>query len=222
MAFESEPLAAAESKYCEKYPNNLEIRLISDGSALNTSVDELKDHSERYIFRVGWKFDKITNSWKPPGEVITEPGRNPSIVTSFRILVDWNFKTTLPLEIIVGNEKINLVMSYAFDPFPEIIRWLELIIQGKSSRVLIDEEGIYHELISYAKEQGQIRLIITYSRRREVLLDVLINRRLVVEGFYNVVNSVINNPKFMLTWFSTGNRGPLDYKSELISEFLSK
>jgi len=218
--FEKKSLTEVEFIYSRKFSNGFDFRLISDSGTQLKKDSELIELFEETIFESAWKFDPLSDSWRPPGEPIAEPKGNLIGVYDFKIQVNWSFKTNLPLEIIVNKKKIEMIFSSVFDPFPSLIKWLEKIIQGESSRILIDEEGEYHELTSYIKKEGMVRLIIEHGRKRDVLLDILIPIKLVVEQFYMVMHSVINSPRFMQTWFSIGERGPSDYKSDIIESFL--
>ena len=110
-----------------------------------------------------------------------------------------------------------MAWSEVYDPLPGLIKWLEHIIKGISTRLFIDEEGKFHELISYAKEPEQIRfLIIKYHRGKETQLDVIIPKKLVIEKFYKIPTRVNSTPSFLERWTSKGTQ----YKSDFVRKYL--
>ena len=70
-------------------------------------------------------------------------------------------------------------------PVPDVLAWLERLLNGSAARVLIDEEGDQTEILVYPKEQGMVRLVVfRYCETDEKRIDVLLRLRDLVVQFY--------------------------------------
>ena len=178
-------LSDIEIRFAEKYRGDYKFRLISQGGSGRTQDEEWKIWFDYLVFIGGWRFDQVDRTWKPPEDPPIEPKSIPIPMNEFKILSGSKFA-------LESGEVIELKLSFSHNPYFPVIRWLEQIIRGESTRAFIDGESRYLELISYSKEKGKIRFIINYytgssEETRETMLDALVPRRAVIEEFYHYI-----------------------------------
>ena len=179
---ERQHLDRVRAKYAELYPEGLEIRAISEG--LLKETEDAIGWSRFDAFEKGWRFDSKKNLWRPPEEPLPEPEGEPLPFSEFKVISSLSFN--------VPSGPIELEGGFTYNPFDRVIRQLEQIISGVPSRAFIDVEGKYLEFISYPKENGKVRFILNYytssgEKWRETLADILIDRRIIVEQFYDYI-----------------------------------
>ena len=93
--------------------------------------------------------------------------------------------------------------SYIYDPFPEMIEWLEAICDGASSAIWqIDEEGssalfIYHADLTVMFGQGARLIHCVAGEEVWRLSGVAVTARAVVEGFYRAFCSMVESADFV-------------------------
>jgi hypothetical protein len=76
--------------------------------------------------------------------------------------------------------------SDVFDQFPGLTKWLEDISNSKSSRILINEEGLYSELSSYNVGLDKIRVIVYLYRAYACEnIDFVVDKKLFVKLLYS-------------------------------------
>jgi hypothetical protein len=80
---------------------------------------------------------------------------------------------------------VEISASNVTDPVPDLLAWLERLVEGGAARVLIDEEGEQTETLVYPKGQGLVRFVLfRYGENDEKRLDLLLTLRDVVVQFY--------------------------------------
>ena len=226
LAGEFITLQEVEILYKQKFQENLEIcKIIEGGWVLKTHHEYVKSRFLWDAFGRGWSFDVKSGSWIKPTEPFTEPKYLPLTSTEFKISVDEHKHGWLGLIFTLGELTIKMSWSDVFDPLPRLITWLENIVQGESSRIWIDEEGRYHELIAYIKNNGQVRLIINYYSPSWEMADgnqihAILPQKLVVGQFYDILTWV-NKPEEFSKWTDLRHNRPIPfYTSVIVENFL--
>jgi hypothetical protein len=86
---------------------------------------------------------------------------------------------------------VEISASNVHDPAPDLLAWLERVVNKNAALVLFDEEGDQAEILVYPKEQGLVRLVVLrYGETDEKRIDVLLKRRDVVIQFCAAVQEL--------------------------------
>lgn len=208
-----------KDRYDKKFKDKLEFRLISQGVSKRSAEEEWEEWFDYLTFKHGWRFDQKSNTWKSPEESLAEPQNVPTSIIGFELLPDFSMR--LP-----SREVVYLRYDYLYganNPMKYILDWLERIISGLPARIFLDVESKYQEFISYPKDRENLRLVINFYSRsndesKEMQLDVLVPKKIVIEQFYNYIINVfctIDRPdEFQV------DRN--EYQSLLVENFLCK
>lgn len=126
--------------------------------------------------------------------------------TVARIQVSYNLPKYgwLPIKIRAGRRSIEIHASAVFDPLPHRIRWLEKIADGEAARMTMDLEGTEAEWFVWpTDDSGVVRFAVTLagnatvSGKREIKLDVLIGRRVLVSSIYEPLVDLWEGERFL-------------------------
>lgn len=176
-----------------------EVRTIRSGlchlDKERSGISSLDFFTYDYAIEDGWSWDHVASTWRAPDEpILNLPGR-PTVVSD----IDVNFGETefgwQPVFFSAGDSSASFRASELFDPFPEILQWLEATARGEHRRVIINQEGSYRELLALpAGDQERVRIAIAHASHwednfREINLDIDIDRYRFVEAYYNALRA---------------------------------
>nr|CRH04464.1 Protein of unknown function [Candidatus Magnetococcus massalia] len=184
-----------------KYENIVEVVEIKR----NFTVGELKNEDAETLFQIeecGWIYDLYEGYWFAPHTLPEYMSREPLIK---EIYVDY--KTSmygwLPCVISVNYQSVIFYASNVFDPFWDLMEWLEAIADGKAPELRIAIEGGAVELKTFqSSDLTQIALIIivpdryTKLDRSEIRLKAVLDRYLLVDAFYTNFKRYINSQAY--------------------------
>ncbi len=116
---------------------------------------------------------------------------NPVIVRFTRCEYGWIYFT-----VITDEYEVDIRASEVYDPFPDLIAWLEAIAVGvKECAFDMEEEGpekrFEFRKISYDK----FRLYIT-DNYEKTLLETFVDRKQLVSAFYNGIKTYASFPDY--------------------------
>jgi len=139
----------------------LEIREINRGARRIRPGEERAEQTFDFLFArmSGWTYDLAADCWRAPDEPIQEPDGSPTHVKQFAVEFEPPVAGWFRFEIQAGGSVSRIHASHVFDPFPTLILWLEQLVQAKYTRLSIDEEGEYHELMVFPAENDLVRFI---------------------------------------------------------------
>lgn len=163
---------------------------------------------------LNWAFDAAVAGWRAPGEAIAPPAGEPSwcgeLATAFgKPHAGW-------ITWVLGAPGQSAVVSCSqvFDPFPDLLRFLEGVADGGFPRLSIDEEGHvaqFHALPAAIPEgrsfEDPFRLSLLGRPGQAgdtVLFDVAMPRRAFVSDVYRAWSTALRQHRaaFLAEWFS--------------------
>lgn len=154
------------------------------------------------------------------------PNAPPETIDEFAVQLGFADVGWMDVEILAGRQAFDFRTSYVFDPYPEILQWLETIAEGGIGRVEVDGEGCATHLMVAASQADAIRFTVvdehsgpgrplTQKMSRsmdghkytfELLCDVELPRREFVAKFYNGLRAGWESPSavgFWERWYNT-------------------
>lgn len=183
-----------------------EVRTISWSwfvpEAAGTGVAGLDDFSRDDPVEYGWAWDDTTGTWVAPEEPIPSLSGKPTATEEFQInfgKVDVGWQ---PIFLCAAGQSTDLYATTLFDPFPEILQWLEVIAREECGRVVINQEGNYRELLAFPlSDRNQVRIVVSrvsgwLAPFREIKLDIDISRRAFVGAFYEALRTHADSEKY--------------------------
>jgi len=165
-----------------------EIKLISEGTVY-VRDDEGKPYvgfsSNSKALSFGWAYDPTSKCWRSPGEMMSEPPGAPSSGEDLEIFTDGPESGWWRITLRTNMQEHTIHCSNEYDPLEELIHWLEMVSKGKSSIVLVDEEGSYTAVTAYARDEGKMRLVCHhYLGGIPRPFDILVSRKKLVQDIY--------------------------------------
>jgi hypothetical protein len=145
-----------------------------------------------YVRSWGWAYDEEAECWRAPGEMVCEPADVPARAGSFAVLSGTPKDGWWPIVIRADTASVGISASNVTDPVPDLMAWLEQLVNGYAARVLIDEEGEQTEILVYPKEQAMVRLVVfDYGEEAdEKVIDGIVGLRDVVVQFYTALQQL--------------------------------
>jgi hypothetical protein len=88
--------------------------------------------------------------------------------------------------VTVGKETTEIRASHIYDPFPDMLSWLERIVAGKPrSSFFVDQEGIKTQFMAVQKDAGRLLIgVRDIGGNTEVRIRKLVDKRRFVAAFY--------------------------------------
>lgn len=132
----------------------------------------------------GWGRDSAADCWHAPHELDRRfPGPTVAVdrldVTYALPEFGW-----IDTTIRAGERIIEFSMSEVFDPVPDLLDWLERLVEGCFGRVSMDVEGWYVDFHSFAQD-GWVRFVVEEGGDgRSMTLDISIDRIALLAGLY--------------------------------------
>jgi hypothetical protein len=143
----------------------------------------------------GWPWDEVAKAWRAPEEpLLTLPGK-PTVVEAIEVNFGEAHVGWQPVFLSAAKHSTRFHASDVYDPFPEIIQWLEIIARGECGRVVVNQEGSYQELLALpVTDRERVRIVVSVLPRsedgfREIELDIDISRRRFVGAFYGALHA---------------------------------
>ena len=154
------------------------------------------------------------------------PDAPPEAVGEFAVRLGFADVGWMDVEILAGRQAFDFRTSYVFDPYPEILKWLEAVASGGAGRVEIDGEGCATHLIVAAAQTDAIRFTVIdehsgpgrpltrkvsrtidgHKYTFELLCDVELPGRKFVAEFYGGLRAGWESPSaesFWERWYNT-------------------
>ena len=115
--------------------------------------------------------------------------------------------------VFVGSQSVNCRGSELWDPFPEMVVWLESISTGaQSCSFKMDEEGAEKEFKAFRCADGSVRLTIEDAIEHCVFLEAQVDARQCVGAFYKNLRSFAASPAY----------SPEQWEDETLSERIQR
>jgi hypothetical protein len=210
----------------------IDVRIITEGFSCRRDEDGnpviRSGSAELTAYDFGWAYDPSSNLFRAPGELLKQPSGGTAIAKKCNVKITGPQNGWASLCLAVNEAEYLIHCSDVFDPFPELIRWLENIASKKSSRILINEEGCYSGLSSYNVDVCTIRLVVhSYCKYIAMEIDCLIGRMFFVKQLYDAIQSFSQNREVSHKgWsFHEYNNCKIDYRnlrSRYIEKFLTR
>jgi hypothetical protein len=167
----------------------LEVRKITQGASRrrdadgNPAVDN--DMSEFMAFEFGWAYDPYSSRFRAPGELLKQPPDDPRMANECMIEISKPEAGWADLKIRLDEDEASVMCSYVYDPFIEMVEWLEMISQGQSSRILINEEGRHTGISAYPIYDSHVRVVIhRYLDDLTVPINHIIDKKIFINKLY--------------------------------------
>lgn len=207
----------------------LEVRKISQGlrrrrdNEDNSTTD--MDMSEHMAFEFEWAFDPYSNRFRAPGELLKQPPVEPKQAKACKIKIAKPEYGWTTLKLRFDKDEASIRCSHVYDPFPEMIKWLEIISQGQPSRILINEEGCHTGISAYPAGQKHVRVVIhRYWEDLTVPIDHVVQIKTLVNNIYTeilkfVADKSLLYKKWAWDWRDEGEKYP-SLESSTIENYL--
>ncbi len=174
------------------------LRRKTDGDSDDTGFIDLS-----IAFREGWSFDQEAKCWRAPGERILPPRGIPVAVESLEVRYSPPEVGWLLVSIVANGKEAQFEASELYDPFPDLIAWLEAIAEGEFPRFLIDQEGTHLQFLTIeTTTHRSVRFLLAKVTRKpenepgNALLDIEVNRRTLVDAFYGNLGRYAKSPDY--------------------------
>ena len=118
------------------------------------------------IHQWGWTYDESAERWRAPGENILPPPGAPAAVTSFGVEYGRPHDGWLPMKIRADEHEVSFDASEVFDPFDDLIEWLEKLSDGEFPRTVFDLEGSEYEFVCLSNRQTRFAEITGHRIRK--------------------------------------------------------
>jgi hypothetical protein len=152
--------------------------------------------------------------WRPPGE--------PVAVDAVQVVFDAARAGWQPVSIVAGGWTANFHASALYDPFPDILKWLEAIARGDQGRMSVDLEGSDLELSVFTLSNStRARIVLAFMSGEmddihDVVLDIDVDRRQFVAAFYEALRAYADSDKYVIDeWAALSMRDDLIRKGFL-------
>ncbi|MCA1300753.1 hypothetical protein, partial [Stappia indica] len=150
----------------------------------------LSADGHRAVISRGWTWDEDAECWWPLERMARMLPSVLVAVDDVEVTFDIALTGWQPVQIATGGRATTFNASAVFDPFPDILKWLEVIAAGGEGKVLADLEGFYLELFAFnTSDPARIRLVVAEEpgrdeETRDIELDIDVDRRKFVSRFY--------------------------------------
>lgn len=184
-----------------------EIRSITRGTqraSLKEDDGRLSDVGYHVVIGRGWTWDEAASCWRAPEEMVRLLPGNPVRADGVEVTFSPAKSGWQPVKLSAGGQLAEVDASELYDPFPDILNWLENIVQGGEGRVSADLEGSQLELFAFSlPDPARVRIVIAFmpgreDRTRDVELDVDVDRRLFASAFYSAFRSYADSDAYVV------------------------
>lgn len=143
------------------------------------------DTTASVVLRESWVFDEPTRCWRAPDEPVTEPDRPALPAERVTLALDPPELGWLDATLSAAEQTVTISVSFVFDPFPDMVAWLEAIAAGGHPRLVIDLEGKYVGLHVWPAQDGCVRFAVERMDETDRWsLDVTVPRHRLVADVY--------------------------------------
>ena len=133
----------------------------------------------------------------------------------------------LDLILKTGKDRVFITTSAVYDPYPNMLAWLEAIAEGHALTMVInDESDDYHfQLTTQTQNPEWLHLTITAPFQRPLnLLEIKIRRFDLVQQFYSALHQYVGTQAFVDHWLEYLDLDDQDiskYQSEKLKRYLA-
>lgn len=115
----------------------------------------------------------------------------------------------------VAHSQITLHTTYLYDPFPDMLKWLENIASGQQiSEWYVDEENTSVDLVYTTMNDQQGVLVATDCCDQDRQLKVSITPDQLVHQFYQSFRTFASSPRYHPDEWQTSPDLPPDFESQ--------
>ncbi|GAA0591254.1 hypothetical protein [Caenispirillum bisanense] len=181
-----------------------------------------------------WLYDTEAKCWRAADEPITRPPGTPVPVDSVGIAFSLPEFGWLPITLTAGNQEVSFEASDVYDPFPDLIVWLESLAAGADARLSIDTEGdVFVDFHVFSADAPLVRLLVRiYERGADggitPKVDVLVDRMSLVRTLYSTCITFWESEELCAAWdnWNTGKEVgdlwvPYPLRSERLDRLIS-
>lgn len=207
----------------------LEVRKITKGTSSvrdeHGNPVENTAMSKHMALHFGWAYDPYSNCYRAPQEMLTQPPCEPKHASSCKIEISVPRSGWTDFTIQFDGEEALLRCSYVYDPFMDIVKWLEAISIGQSARVIINEEGSFTGVSVYIIDEELIRVVVHgYWEDMVVPLDHVVEKKIFINNVYAEIFKLISDKQLLyLQWAWDWRREKKPYpslRSKKIEQYL--
>lgn len=178
-------------------PNVLKIRKITNGVSWITCGDgKITMDSERIALAAldfDWVFDPSNGYFRAPGELLQEPSVSPVVKDVCKIVIDKPHAGWTDLHMSFGDTRISIQCSYVFDPFPDLIYFLECLLRKSGARIVVNQEGSYVGISGYAYEGCNVRVVVCkYTKPVLIAADCVVAKHIFVRQCYEALQEFVS------------------------------
>jgi hypothetical protein len=197
-----------------------EVRSILRGAqraGLKEDDGKLNDMGYHMVISHGWTFDSEACCWRAPEEMVCQIPGEPVVVEDVEVTFGAAEAGWQPVSIAAGGKAASFDASHVFDPFSEILAWLETIGRGQQGRVSADLEGIELELFAFARpDPAHVRVVVAFfpgrgDEMRDIELDIDVDRRRFISAFYTALRTYSESDRYVVDEY-----GSLSMRDDLI------
>ena len=142
------------------------------------------------------------------------------------VQIDTPDRGWLDLTLKTDKDEVFITTSVEYDPYPDMLAWLEAIADGHALNMVIDDESDdYHFQVHHQSQNPDwIHFSIKSPYQTPpVLLDIKIRRLDLVNEFYTALQHQVSSDEFDIQWLEFGDlegKTKADYRSEKIEQYL--
>lgn len=156
-----------------------------------------------------WTYDPVAACWRAPDEPMTLPADDPLMVPALKVILEPSEDGWMPATIGAGSMHVAFDISEVFDPFPDMIAWLEKLVEGRSARLTIDIEGIQLLLhVVETENPARVRFRVDWDRRDLGAgivpsdIDIVIERASLIGAFHRALIRFSEDEMMVREWAS--------------------
>lgn len=178
-------------------PSVLEIRKITKGCSWITCADgKIMMDKERVTLTAlefDWVFDPSNGCFRAPGELLREPSVPPVVKKICKIVIDKPHAGWTDFHMSFDGAGISIQCSYVFDPFPELIYFLECLLSKSGARIVVNQEGSYVGISGYAYEDGSVRIVVyKYTKPMRIAVDCVVAKHVFIRQCYEALQEFVS------------------------------
>lgn len=162
-----------------------------------------------------WLYDTVAGCWRAANEAITPPPGTPVRVEN--VSIEFSEFGWLPVTLRAGGQEVTFEASDVYDPFLDLIAWLEAVAAGDFARLSINTEDVYVEFHVFPAESPLVRFLVWGDARdvrgdEGVELDVLVDRQSLVRAIYSTFIAFWEGEQLQAAWdhWNNGRHMPED------------
>ena len=138
----------------------------------------------------GWAYDGEANCWRAPDEALTPFPGVPKAVEAIHAAFTLPEHGWLPITLAAGEQSVSFEASNNYEPFFDLMRWLERLADGLFPRLEMNIEDIYVAFHVFPTNGSLVRFVVTVDdsevsgNSQTIDMDVLVERRSLIASLY--------------------------------------